>query len=157
MLHTVLRRGRLDYIDYDTRDRTFDKIVPLAYQVIAILMNYERTVKDFGRCKGKAGTEYGFSYISSCVESGFKGPCSNSAFPVPCGDGECKATYVDCLRSVAEIEARRRTDAVEGHDEDNVRQLEADLEQQATGKRIVGDEWTFNKDGPVTGEKKTFV
>ncbi len=30
----VFRQGRLDYIDYDTKDVTFTKMVPYAYQVI---------------------------------------------------------------------------------------------------------------------------
>jgi addiction module HigA family antidote len=51
----VFLGGRLDYIDYDTRDRTYDAVVPRAYEVMEVLFNYKRTVEDFKRCNGKAG------------------------------------------------------------------------------------------------------
>ena len=37
--------GKLIYIDYDTRNLHFDEAVPMAYQVIEVLMNYKRTVQ----------------------------------------------------------------------------------------------------------------
>lgn len=86
----VFRGGELEYIDYDTKDKPLTKIVPFAYQVffiyvslsrlssldsqiMAALMNYERTVNDFGHCNGHAKNDYGFSFISHCVKSGFEG------------------------------------------------------------------------------------
>lgn len=33
---------RLDYIDYDTRDRTYDAHVVHAYEVMEVLFNYKR-------------------------------------------------------------------------------------------------------------------
>ena len=43
----------MDYIDYDTREYTFDKVIPKAYQVMTVLMNYKRTVEDFKKCGSK--------------------------------------------------------------------------------------------------------
>ena len=51
----VFQGKTLDYIDYDTRDKTFDAYVKKAYQVLSVLMNYKRTVNDFDRCGPKAG------------------------------------------------------------------------------------------------------
>lgn len=39
----------LDYIDYDTRDKTYDALVKKAYQTLSVLMNYKRTVSDFSK------------------------------------------------------------------------------------------------------------
>lgn len=98
----VFRGDGLDYIDYDTRDKTFDAVIPQAYQVLSVLMNYKRTVQDFENCsKDKARTPYGFPYISDCVDStAFRGPCTDPTKPVPCGDGQCRSDYIDCLRSL---------------------------------------------------------
>ena len=41
----VMQGPRMDYIDYDTRDRTFDAYVQRAYQTLSVLMNYKRTVQ----------------------------------------------------------------------------------------------------------------
>lgn len=57
------------YIDYDTRDITFDLDIPKSYQIISVLMNYKRTVEDFKKCGGKAPTVYGLAFISDCVAS----------------------------------------------------------------------------------------
>lgn len=59
----------MDYIDYDTRDVTFNKVIPQAYQVMTVLMNYKRTVEDFKRCGSKSSTVYGLPYVSDCVGS----------------------------------------------------------------------------------------
>lgn len=101
---------RLDYIDYDTRDRTYDLVVPKAYEVMEVLFNYKRTVEDFKRCNGKAGNPYNFPFVSDCVSSpSFTGPCKESQNPVPCGDGTCRSDYVSCLRALSEKE---RTDSL---------------------------------------------
>ena len=89
----VFRGGLLEYIDYDTKDHTLTKILPFAYQIIAALMNYERTVNDFGHCNGHASNEFGISFISHCVRSDFGGPCKESRYPVPCGDYSCRESY----------------------------------------------------------------
>lgn len=86
------------YIDYDTRDITFDSVIPKSYQIISVLMNYKRTVEDFKKCGGKAPTVYGLAFISDCVQSSTSVTCNNLKFPVPCGDGKCHSDYISCLR-----------------------------------------------------------
>jgi hypothetical protein len=95
---------RLDYIDYDTRDKTYDKFVPKAYEVMEVLFNYKRTVEDFKKCNGKAGNPYNFPFVSDCVASQSPPTCKDSARPVPCGDGTCRSDYVSCLRAISESE-----------------------------------------------------
>jgi hypothetical protein len=98
--------GQLSYIDQDTLDITFNEAVPRAYQTMSALMNYIRTVQDFGKCGGKAkgGNQYGIPYISDCVGSEFRGPCLSSSLPVPCGDRTCRSTFVECLGALMELE-----------------------------------------------------
>ena len=48
--------GKLIYIDYDTRNLHFDEAVPMAYQVIEVLMNYKRTVQVSPSLFSSAGT-----------------------------------------------------------------------------------------------------
>ncbi|XP_013403378.1 uncharacterized protein LOC106168754 [Lingula anatina] len=103
----VFRSGRLEYIDYDTKDFTFNKMVPAAYQVMAMLMNYERTINDFGHCKQHGINQYNFPYVSHCVGSDYEGPCKDSRYPVPCGDYTCKSTYIECLKSLSELEKKK--------------------------------------------------
>ena len=75
-------------------------------QVMEVLFNYKRTVEDFKKCGGKGGNPYGFPFVSECVGGGsFPGPCKDSAFPVPCGDGSCQSDYVSCLRAMSRAEA----------------------------------------------------
>jgi len=95
--------GALDYIDYDTRDKTFDADVQRTYQVLSVLMNYKRTVSDFSKCGQKVGNPYNFPFLSECVKSAkFSGPCDEPAFPVACGDGQCRSDYITCLRATVE-------------------------------------------------------
>ncbi|KAF4728460.1 hypothetical protein FOZ62_008461, partial [Perkinsus olseni] len=74
--------NRLDYIDFDSRGKTFTKAVQQAYMALTILANYKRTVEDFGHCDRKkakitAGYDF-FPYIHDCVgNSKFKGPCKS--------------------------------------------------------------------------------
>ena len=102
----VLMGKEMAYIDYDTRDMTFDLDIPKAYQVISVLMNYKRTVEDFKRCGKKANTVYGLAFISDCVgeqQYGTKAvSCPSLKFPVPCGDGTCHSDYISCLRSYSD-------------------------------------------------------
>jgi hypothetical protein len=103
----VLFGKSVDYIDYDTKDVTFDEVLPKAYQIMTVLMNYKRTVEDFKRCGSKASTVYGLPYVSDCVAptSVANAPkCgSDLRYPVPCGDGQCHSDYISCLRSLARI------------------------------------------------------
>lgn len=77
-----------------------------------MLMNYERTVKDFGKCPTHAKNQFNFPFISHCVgdQSSFSGPCTDSRYPVICGDGSCKSTYIECLRSLADLESTRESE-----------------------------------------------
>jgi hypothetical protein len=116
----VFQGPRLDYIDYDTRDVTFDRAVPLAYQVMSVLFNYKRTVEDFGKCGSKASAgAYGFPYISDCVKSDFRGPCDEPANPVPCGDGQCRPDYISCLKALVELEESRQPGTIDRSDVDD--------------------------------------
>ena len=92
----------LSYIDYDTRGKTFDAFVPHAYQVMSVLMNYKRTVRDFEHCGDKASTPYGFSFISDCVKGEFTGPCDDPAAVVACQTkvGSCQPDYISCLKAI---------------------------------------------------------
>lgn len=44
---------------------------------MASLMNFERTLRDFGRCPGHGKNNYNIPYVSHCVGSDFKGPCTS--------------------------------------------------------------------------------
>jgi len=100
----VMEGKTFNYIDYDTRDKTFDKFIPYAYQILSVLMNYKRTVNDFDKCGGKASTPYGFGLISDCVGSEYKGPCEDPEKPVPCAtkEGTCQSDFISCLRAIGE-------------------------------------------------------
>jgi hypothetical protein len=119
----VLFGKSVDYIDYDTKDITFDKVLPKAYQIMTVLMNYKRTVEDFKRCGSKASTVYGLPFVSDCVAPTSLTNVPNCGtdlrYPVPCGDGHCHSDYISCLRSLARIaervseEERQRNDALQ--------------------------------------------
>ncbi|XP_041360158.1 uncharacterized protein LOC121376378 isoform X2 [Gigantopelta aegis] len=130
----VFRGGRLEYIDYDTKDVTFNKMAPAAYQIMAMLMNFKRTVSDFGHCNDPAENQYGIELISHCVGSDFKGPCLDSRYPVPCADNTCKPTYIDCLKSLELLEQQYREKSYQSFPEDK---------RQSLAK------WAFNHNGPV--------
>ena len=53
----VMEGQGYNYIDYDTKDKTFDAYIPHAYQILSVLMNYKRTVKV--RTGEELRTEYG--------------------------------------------------------------------------------------------------
>jgi hypothetical protein len=42
--------GRLLYVDVDTMQSHLEIVLPHAYKMVLALMNYERTVSDFGKC-----------------------------------------------------------------------------------------------------------
>ncbi|XP_067678747.1 uncharacterized protein [Haliotis asinina] len=134
----VFRAGRLEYIDYDSRDLTFNKMSSTAYQVMAMLMNFKRTVDDFGHCKSDAKTPYGFNLVSRCVGSDFQGPCTDTKYPVPCGDHTCRATFIDCLLALQDLEQGRST----GLKQETVKRLK----KQDTASM----HWRFNENGPYT-------
>jgi hypothetical protein len=111
-------QSQLDYIDYDTKDHTYDRYVPRIYETMEVLFNYKRTVEDFKRCGTKAKNPYNFPFVSDCVGSpSFMGPCKDSALPVPCGDGTCRSDYVDCLRAMSKLEMARDSDAAAAAEE----------------------------------------
>lgn len=66
--NVVLSGKTLDYIDYDTRNVIFDGDVPKAYQVMAVLMNYKRTVEDFQRCGSKVRIDVRLDH-TTCTNS----------------------------------------------------------------------------------------
>src|SRR5690554_4370023 len=78
---------------------------------MSALMNYQRTVSDFGRCGSKARNEYGLPFVSDCVGSEFKGPCPDSRYPVPCGDETCHSDYISCLRAMVKLEIEAASEA----------------------------------------------
>ena len=85
----VFQGSRMAYIDYDTKDVTFDTVVPLTYKTLSVLFNYKRTVEDFRRCGPSTGNAYGFSHVGNCVGgSDFKSnggsKCDESTYPVKC-------------------------------------------------------------------------
>ena len=106
----VFRGPALDYIDFDTKDRTFDAAVAKAYQVMEVLFNYKRTLEDFKRCGPKGGNPYNFPFVSECVKAidgappppaAASAPCSDSRNPVRCADGVCRSDYVACHRALS--------------------------------------------------------
>jgi hypothetical protein len=117
--NVVLSGSTLDYIDYDTMGVVFDADIPKAYRVMAVLVNYKRTVEDFRRCESSAKTDYGLHYVSDCVGTrafstygGSTGnfltdkttvSCHSMETPVPCADGKCHTDYISCLRSLSDV------------------------------------------------------
>ena len=99
----VLMGSGLQYIDYDTKDVTFDKEVSKAYMIMTVLMNYKRTVEDFKRCGSKASTVYNLPYVSDCVGTYVDKAlsCPSLSLPVPCPDGACHTSYISCLKSMS--------------------------------------------------------
>ena len=98
----ALAAGAVEYIDYDTRGKVYDTYVRETYRVLSVLMNYKRTVSDFGMCGESAQNPYGFGQVSSCVKpKTFDGKCEHSEAPVPCDDGNCHSDYISCLRALA--------------------------------------------------------
>eukprot|EP01039_Chlorochromonas_danica_P011271 gene11271-12570_t len=104
----VLMGQSVDYIDYDSKDVTFDLDVPKAYRIMSVLMNYKRTVQDFMKCGRSSSTVYGLPFIADCVSqnrmgSDVKFSCPDLRRPVPCGDGHCHSDYISCLRSLSQM------------------------------------------------------
>lgn len=99
--NVLVTGSQLIYIDYDTKTETFDQEVIKVYRILEVLMNFKRTVEDFNMCGDRAGNPvYNFEVISECVQSLFKGPCSDTRYPIACGDGTCKSDYISCLRDI---------------------------------------------------------
>ena len=46
----VFNGPKLDYIDYDTRGKVYDKDVQKTYMVLAVLMNHKETLKFLDHC-----------------------------------------------------------------------------------------------------------
>jgi hypothetical protein len=112
----VFQGARMAYIDYDTKDVTYDKVVPLTYRVLSVLFNYKRTVEDFKRCGPSSHNDYGFPHINSCVGGKIKNDfvshggkkCKESNAPVPCGDGTCRSDYISCLKVLSKLERKHQ-------------------------------------------------
>ena len=97
--------GVLQYVDKDSMDKTYDKFAPHMYQTILAFMNYERTLKDFGRCFGHQRVRYGVPFVGNCVQSSVDFECTDVEYPVPCADGKCHTSFLDCLKAVRVKEA----------------------------------------------------
>ena len=97
--------------------------------MLSVLANYKRTVADFGKCGGRASTEYGFSHVSECVQpKSFDGQCPDSKVPVPCDDGQCHSDYISCLRALVDEQTNSSK-----HDrpEQQARSAQVDFRKQA--------------------------
>ena len=103
--------GRLAYVDVDTMDTHLEESLAHAYQVILALMNYERTVADFGKCEKGLRLPFNIPFVGTCVKSSNdrrrddqirRDMGCTDELPVPCRDGECKPTFVHCLRDLFE-------------------------------------------------------
>lgn len=52
--------------------------------------------------------EYNFPWIGDCTKNRkFNGPCTQPSAPVPCADGTCKSTFVECARALKALEEQR--------------------------------------------------
>eukprot|EP00912_Choanoflagellata_sp_UC4_P000555 UC4_evm2s344 len=116
----VFRNGKMEYIDYDTKDKTFTSSVKLAYQVLAVLMNYERTVGHPDKS------------------------CTDSKYPVSCGDHTCRETY--CLDGLKQKELMKKKE------NEFTKSLSMDDRFRYTIFSDNGSEegktWVYQKDGP---------
>ena len=135
------------YIDYDTKDFTFDDIVPLTYKMLSVLFNYKRTVEDFRKCGPSGHNPYGFSHISSCVgntagffQHGGK-KCDDSSAPVKCGDGSCQPDYISCLKVLSVTELNKQASI---HRDAHERQARED---SAYTQLLTNKEWEFDSKG----------
>ncbi|XP_077864238.1 uncharacterized protein LOC144349562 [Saccoglossus kowalevskii] len=114
---------------------------------MSMLMNYRRTLHDFGKCPLDAPNQYNFPFISSCVGSDFSGPCTDSRFPVPCGDHTCRSTYVECLQALSDLENRL-------HIKQSVISYSSFTEDKGlseSGKKI--RQWAFDSNGIIEKKK----
>ena len=102
--------GKLAYVDVDTMQSHLEVALPHAYQMILALMNYERTVADFGKCERPVKLPFHIPYVGSCVKSADEMRADDrlrrdlgctDKLPVPCGTF-CAPTFVHCLRELYE-------------------------------------------------------
>lgn len=159
----VFQGSEMQYIDYDTRQITYDDQVANVYRVLSVLYNYKRTVSDFGKCGEKAKTQYNFGFVSDCVgvessdddaifswdpvqvkeepkdEPLIKPPkkCPSSKYPVPCPDGNCHTDYITCLR------AMEKQNQILG----NPQQQKEQKKYEETKYLQSNDIWTFDSKG----------
>lgn len=99
----ILAQGNtVNYIDSDTQDSTFDASIQDIYKILQVLVNYERTIKDFNKCDSEyKEAPFYFSYIGLCVKhSGFDMKCESDEAPIPCSDNKCYPSYIQCLQAV---------------------------------------------------------
>ena len=102
------KAGQLYYVDKDSSESSFDWLLPHASQFFLALINYRETIKAFGMCGSVAIVKGNPPEVGQCVRSYNEGPCNDPAFPVPCANERCYATFVDCLRAIAETESDYR-------------------------------------------------
>ena len=103
------KAGKLAYVDVDTMDKTYEKVLPDVFATMLALANYERTVADFGHCPGHVKLLANIPNVGHCVKSRRdrradkkrreEMGCTDS-HPVPCDDGKCKPSFIHCLRDL---------------------------------------------------------
>jgi hypothetical protein len=152
----VFQGSRMAYIDYDTKDFTFDNIVPLTYKTLSVLFNYKRTVEDFHKCGPSGHNPYGFSHISSCVgiTAGFFAhggdKCDDSSAPVKCGDGSCQPDYISCLKVLSANELKGQRDKSR-----DAHEIQARVDS-AYAQLLAEKEWEFDMKGLRIPSKISF-
>jgi hypothetical protein len=152
----VFQGSRMAYIDYDTKDVTYDNIVPLTYKTLSVLFNYKRTVEDFRKCGPSGHNPYGFSHVSNCVGNtdDFKANggehCDESAAPVKCGDGSCQPDYISCLKVLSIRELRsQRASKLDSHE----RLAQKHWTDTEYARLLTEREWEFNREGMISPKK----
>lgn len=134
----------MNYIDYDTKDLTFDKVVPMTYRILSVLFNYKRTVEDFQKCGQKAKTGYGFGLVSDCVAGAWQGPCTESDKPIACPDETCQPDYISCLRALV-----RKEELTAGLSPEQRAARATASKTAALLERVKLGEWEFGSAGAV--------
>ena len=107
----LFTEGKLHYVDKDTMDSTFDHVLPHGYQILLALMNFKRTVEDFGKCKSKGEVLYNFPYLADCTGSSSRRCFKTPDTPVACADGSCRSSFVECLRAIQQLEREMEEDS----------------------------------------------
>ena len=74
--------------------------------------------------------------MRACVSLPPPGPCDDSAFPVPCGDGTCQPDYITCLRALTELKKRREAEKGAGS------KLTRSMEEL-----LKSSEWAYDENG----------
>mgnify|MGYP007044696272 CR=1 FL=1 len=64
------------------------------------------------------------------------GPCDDSAYPVPCGDGTCHSDYISCLRALTAMKKRK------AKEDGGASEL-----SQAMQEILKSSEWAYDENG----------